>query len=130
MFWRIFTVTIGIIVSAIIMFSFMSKSNELDINSKEFKEKFEMDHGVVIDVRTREEYEAGHLKITDAQYNWLDGEFHDAVDGMDKNQTYYLYCRSGNRSGQAARMMKERGFDNVYNVGGFDDLANSGFEAE
>ena len=112
------------------MFSFLSKSNDMDISSQEFKEKVENDRGVVIDVRTRDEYDAGHLKITDAQYNWMSGEFHDAVEEMEKDKTYYLYCRSGNRSGQAARMMKEKGFENVYNVGGFDDLANSGFEAE
>ncbi len=112
------------------MFSFLSKSNDIDISSEEFRQKLETNPGMVIDVRTREEYDDGHLKITDAQYNWLSGELHDAVDEMEKDQTYYLYCRSGNRSGQAARMMKERGFENVYNVGGFGDLANSGFEAE
>ena len=112
------------------MFSFLSKSNDMDISSQEFKEKVENDRGVVIDVRTRDEYDAGHLKITDAQYNWMSGEFHDAVEEMDKDKTYYLYCRSGNRSGQAARMMKDKGFEKVYNVGGFEDLANSGFEAE
>ena len=112
------------------MFSFFSKSNDLNISTQEFKEKLEIDPGVVIDVRSREEYNGGHLKITNAQYNWMNGELHSAVDEMDKNKTYYLYCRSGNRSGQAAKMMKEKGFGKVYNVGGFDSLAGAGFETE
>ena len=49
---------------------------------------------------------------------------------LDKDKTYYLYCRSGNRSGQAARIMKSKGFDNVYNVGGFEDLVRFGFESD
>lgn len=114
-----------------IMFSFSSKNqNSIDISAKEFKEKLESNAGIVVDVRTLEEYEAGHLKIVDLQYNWNGGEFHDAVEEMDKNKTYYLYCRSGNRSGHAARLMKEKGFENVYNVGGFEDLVSSGFESE
>jgi len=112
------------------MFSFLSKQNDIDISSEEFRQKRESNSGVVIDVRTQEEYDDGHLKITDAQHNWLNGDFHNAVEEMDKSETYYLYCRSGNRSGQAARMMKKKGFENVYNVGGFDDLVSAGFEAE
>lgn len=122
---------IAILTAGIIMFSFSgSNSNSIDISPEEFRQKLETTPGVIIDVRTREEYDAGHLKITDAQYNWNGGEFHDVVDDLDKDKTYYLYCRTGNRSGHAARMMKEKGFENVYNVGGFEDLSNSGFEAE
>lgn len=112
------------------MFSFLSKKNDIDISSEEFRQKRESNSGVVIDVRTQEEYDDGHLKITDAQHNWLNGDFHNAVEEMDKSETYYLYCRSGNRSGQAARMMKQKGFENVYNVGGFNDLVSGDFEAE
>ena len=112
------------------MFSFFSKSSGLDISISEFKEKIESDPGVVIDVRSKQEHDQGHLTVTDAQYDWNGGEFQDVIDGLDKEKTYYLYCRSGNRSGQAARLMKNKGFENVYNVGGFDDLASNGFESE
>ncbi|TVR34024.1 MAG: rhodanese-like domain-containing protein [Balneolaceae bacterium] len=112
------------------MFSFLSKPSGMDISISEFKEKVESNPGVIIDVRTRQEYDQGHLKMTDAQYDWNGGEFQDAIEDLDKDKTYYLYCRSGNRSGQAARMMKNEGFENVYNIGGFDDLASNGFESE
>lgn len=106
-----------------------SDPKDVDITTEEFKQILEHNPGEVIDVRTKDEFNSGHLKLSAAQYDWLNGEFHDAIEEMDKSKTYYLYCRTGNRSGQAARMMRERGFDNVYNVGGFEDLANAGFEA-
>ena len=43
------------------------------------------------------------------------------VNQLDKSKSYFLYCRSGNRSGQACRYMKESGF-NTYNlIGGMLD---------
>jgi len=121
-------ITIVIVITGIFMLNFFSKtpSNDMDLTVSEFKEKLESQPGLVIDVRTDEEYNNGNLTLTDHQYNFLDGEFENQLDQMDKDQTYYLYCRTGNRSGQAAKLMKERGFNNVYNVGGFEDLANGG----
>ncbi|HKK25850.1 MAG TPA: rhodanese-like domain-containing protein [Gracilimonas sp.] len=109
---------------------FTKQSNGIDISIDEFKEKFQEEQGVVIDVRTQEEYEEGHLVKTDKLLDFTNGEFQNSLSDMDKDKTYYLYCRTGNRSGQAARIMKSQGFENVYNVGGFEDLANAGFEAE
>lgn len=86
--------------------------------------------GIIIDVRTEEEYNAGHLAEADYQYDLLSGEFEAMADGLDKNRTYYLYCRSGNRSGQAAKILKEKGFTRVFNIGGFPDLERAGFEVE
>lgn len=111
------------------MFNIFSNSKSVDISTEEFKQKLEQEAGVVIDVRTKDEYNAGHLKITDAQHDFLNGEFQNQIENLDKDETYYLYCRSGNRSGQAARIMQKEGFEKVYNVGGFDDLADAGFEA-
>ncbi|CAN5405038.1 rhodanese-like domain-containing protein [soil metagenome] len=120
---------IVIAIAGLLMFNFFSKTpgNDMDLNVSEFKEKLESQPGLVIDVRTDEEYNNGNLALTDYQYNFLDGEFEKQLDQMDKDKTYYLYCRTGNRSGKAAKLMKERGFNNVYNVGGFEDLANGGF---
>lgn len=105
-------------------------SHKIDISPDEFKNKLEQDRGIIIDVRSNSEYGEGHLKDADLQHDYLNGEFQKELGSMDKDKTYYLYCRSGNRSGKAARIMKMQGFDNVYNVGGFEDLANAGFETE
>lgn len=105
-------------------------NKQMNLSPSEFGEKIEQEPGIVIDVRTRDEYTSGHLAIADHQYNLLDGEFEKQLGNLDRESTYYLYCRSGNRSGQAARLMKERGFENVYNIGGFQSLASVGFETK
>ncbi|MGA1464393.1 MAG: rhodanese-like domain-containing protein [Balneolaceae bacterium] len=109
---------------------FSRKSDGTDISPEEFKEMMADDRGVVIDVRTKAEYEEGHLAVTDDQLDVMNGEFTRALESLDKDKTYYLYCRSGNRSGQAARMMRNQGFDKSYNVGGYDQLVRAGFDSE
>lgn len=93
-----------------------------------FKERLQEEPGVIIDVRTRDEYQRGHLKKTDYNYDVTSGKFEQQLKSLDKNKTYYLYCRSGARSGQAAKMMKENGFEKVFNVGGLQSLLAAGFE--
>jgi rhodanese-related sulfurtransferase len=57
------------------------------------------------------------------QIDWLAGAWTDeAVAGLDPSRTYYLYCRSGNRSGQAAKLLRAKGFDSVFNAGSYDSL--------
>lgn len=111
-------------VSTAIIFTNQTQVNEMS----NWKQKIENEPGVVIDVRTQGEYDQGHLADTDLHYDFNGGEFEQKVDSLDKTKTYYLYCRTGNRSGQAAEIMKERGFEHAYNIGGFEDLVQSGFE--
>jgi rhodanese-related sulfurtransferase len=40
------------------------------------------------------------------------------LEELDKSKNYYVYCRSGNRSGQACRIMEQLGFENAYNLEG------------
>lgn len=80
---------------------------------------------VLLDVRTPAEYAAGHLDGAD-NLDVMAPDFAARIDTLDREQTYYLYCRSGSRSGQAARRMKEMGFEDVHNVGGFEALAAAG----
>lgn len=89
-------------------------SNNLD--SKAFEEKLNSDkNGVLIDVRTKEEYQS--VRIPGAKLiDIYDRSFKEKIEKLDKNKTYYVYCQSGSRSGQAARMMKGLGFENVYNL--------------
>jgi rhodanese-related sulfurtransferase len=44
----------------------------------------------------------------------------DGLEALDKSKNYYVYCRSGNRSGQACAIMQSVGFETAHNlVGGF-----------
>lgn len=125
---------IAVIAFAVVLFlTFNSKKGgavSSSLNPEAFKQKHQETPGVVIDVRTRDEFKSGHLALANHNFDVLSGEFQSKLDSLDKNETYYLYCRSGNRSGQAAKLMKEKGFEKVYNIGGFGSLANSGLEVE
>jgi len=71
----------------------------------------------LIDVRTAEEYSVSHLK--NAQNICVtDNDFRDKVAGLDKNKPVYVYCKSGNRSGKAAKILMEMGFEKVYDLQG------------
>ena len=84
---------------------------------------------VVLDVRSPDEYAEGHL-VGVENIDFLNPSFRDRVEGLDRDSTYYLYCRSGGRSGKATELMQSMGFANVTNVGGYDALAGAGAETE
>ncbi len=72
---------------------------------------------VVIDVRTPEEFRAGHIagaRLID--YHGLD--FRDRMAALDRNATVFLYCRSGNRSSRTLDWMRGMGFARVFDLGG------------
>jgi rhodanese-related sulfurtransferase len=73
----------------------------------------------VIDVRTPAEIAEGHLDGA-ININWEDIGFADEVSALDKDGVYVLYCRSGNRAGQAIDAMTSMGFTNLTNAGGVD----------
>lgn len=81
---------------------------------------------VIIDVRTPEEYAAGHL---DKAIN-LDvqaADFATRMGQLDPSGTYAVYCHSGRRSGMATTAMGKAGFTKVYNLqGGITDLQAAG----
>ncbi len=70
---------------------------------------------VVIDVRTPEEYQAGHLDGA-INLDYYSGGFLDRLKSLDKNSTYIVYCRKGIRGGIALEMMRSLGFKEVYNI--------------
>lgn len=107
--------------------NFQESSGGGDLDPFSFREKIEKNPGVVIDVRTPEEYQQGHLSDADYQFDLLSGEFEREMDNLDKDETYYLYCRSGARSGKAMEKMQSAGFKEVYNVGGYEELVSAGF---
>ncbi|HKK87576.1 MAG TPA: rhodanese-like domain-containing protein [Saprospiraceae bacterium] len=76
------------------------------------------DSYVLLDVRTLEEFEEGAIpgaKLFDV--NQTD-KFKEAVATFNKDNTYFVYCRSGQRSKEAFHIMNDMGFEKVYNVTG------------
>ncbi|MCI8998204.1 MAG: rhodanese-like domain-containing protein [Muribaculaceae bacterium] len=85
----------------------------------EFRHKVSSDTlAVVLDVRRPAEYAEGHLPGA-ILIDWLDPEsFNEKVTTLDKSRHYYLYCRSGRRSHEAALRMKELGFTDIADMKG------------
>jgi phage shock protein E len=71
----------------------------------------------VIDVRTPEEFAQGHLAGA-AMIDFQSSAFAEDVAALDPSGRYLVYCRSGNRSAQAVTLMRELGFDEVYDMEG------------
>jgi len=80
----------------------------------------EEDEAIILDVRTQEEYDTGH--ISEAVLLPLDDIKAGNLDLLpDKEAVILVYCRSGNRSKQAANALVDEGYTNVYDFGGILD---------
>lgn len=75
------------------------------------------DQILLIDVRTPEEYAAGHIENA-INIDYSSGNFKDQVSELDKNQDIYVYCKVGGRSGRSAQILEEMGFEKVYDLKG------------
>lgn len=75
---------------------------------------------VILDVRTSDEVAEGIIPGAEHLDIFLGQGFLDGLENLDKSKNYYVYCRSGNRSGQACAIMNSVGFENAFNLeGGF-----------
>ena len=74
---------------------------------------------VLVDVRRPDEFNEGHIQ--DA-INIPNEEITDSMPPAlpDKNQMILIYCRSGNRSKEAAQKLADMGYTNVYEFGGIN----------
>ena len=78
------------------------------------------DNAFILDVRTADEVGEGSIPNATNIDIYLGQEFLDQVEKLDKTKNFYVYCRSGNRSGQACALMNNLGIENAYNLeGGF-----------
>lgn len=76
------------------------------------------DNAVILDVRTDDEVDEGMLENAKHIDIYLGQGFIDEVKKLDPAKNYYVYCRSGNRSGQACAIMEQLGFETTYNMQG------------
>jgi phage shock protein E len=72
---------------------------------------------VVVDVRTPEEFAAGHIAGS-SNVDFYAPDFLERLEGLDRDTPYFVYCRSGNRSASTIEAMRELGFTEVYELGG------------
>ena len=117
---------IALIGSILLLAGCSSSSTAVDLGVKEFSAKVAEAGVITLDVRTHEEFMSGFIQGAQ-NIDFQSGNFENEIAALDKNATYAVYCRSGNRSGQAVKVMHDAGFHNVYNLnGGVIDWANAG----
>ncbi|KPQ08884.1 rhodanese-like domain-containing protein [Algoriphagus sp. NF] len=99
------------------MFDFFKSTPKAyeDISVGEFHDLMLQKDAVIIDVRTAGEFAGGKLRGA-RNIDIMSRNFTQQIENLPKDKTYLLYCRSGNRSGQACQIMTEMGFKNVKNM--------------
>ncbi len=89
------------------------------ISAKDAKEMMDSEEVIIVDVRTLEEYNEGHIEnailIPNESITSAPQEL------SDKDATILVYCRSGNRSADASKKLVDLGYTNIYDFGGIID---------
>ncbi len=105
------------LISIASMFAFFGGEKVL-LSGNEFVEKYSTtENAVMLDVRTPAEFASGHM-ATAFNLDYENQNFTDEVKKLDSSKTYFVYCRSGNRSGKAIAIMKAQGIKNIYDLQG------------
>jgi len=103
----------------------MGKGDATRLSPADYKRDY-VDQNVahqLIDVRTPAEFAEGHLA---GALNVPLQDLARQLGKIKRNQPVMLYCRSGNRSGMALQQLRSAGYADLYNLGGFGELAAQG----
>lgn len=87
----------------------------VNVSALKFNELIKSGSGIVLDVRTPQEYSRGHI-ANSTLISTSDREFVNKVALLQKDKPIYVYCLSGSRSVAAANYLSKIGFTNVYNL--------------
>lgn len=84
------------------------------------------EQAILVDVRTEEEFDLGHL-CGALNIDFKAADFKANIQKLPKSTPVYLYCKTGIRSGSAATILEELGFENIINLeGGYMDYTKEG----
>lgn len=90
---------------------------KMNLIQEDWVKQLEQDeNAVILDVRTEDECNEGIIPKAINIDIYKGQGFIYRIDELDKSKNYYVYCRSGGRSGQACNLMNQMGFENTYNL--------------
>ena len=93
------------------------ESNEInEISDAQFTEIQDSDY-ILVDVRTIEEYESGHIQGA-VNFDFYSESFDNDILTLDKSSSIILYCRTQNRSTKTANYLKENGYNEITVIAG------------
>jgi rhodanese-related sulfurtransferase len=111
------TSAIGVLL-IIVALTLIPTSSIKKVSGQAFMQSFSITPGaVLLDVRTPAEFTAGHIAGA-SNIDFENQSFISEIKKLDLSKTYFVYCRSGNRSGQAVNLMKENGIKNIIDLQG------------
>lgn len=107
------------VIVALLFFAQCNYAQQVTIlNVNDFEKKILSEKNIqLIDVRTPEEFQQGHIKNAQ-NINIYDPDFEKEIQKFDKSKPVYVYCRSGNRSHSAAQVLAKNGFKTIYDLQG------------
>ena len=73
--------------------------------------------GIILDIRTPGEFERGHAPGA-LNIDYYDADFAAELDRLNKSESYFIYCNSGNRRGRSLDTFRKLGFESVYDLAG------------
>ncbi len=102
------------------------KAQYTDVSVQQAREMIDRGDVLILDVRTQEEYNAGHIKnSTLIPVQVLDKRLNE----LPRDKKILVYCKSGSRSAQASGILVNNGFKEIYNMkGGITDWINAGYD--
>ncbi len=101
------------------MWNWFKKSDTTykNLDSEEFIRQSSQKGVTLLDVRTKGEFQSGHLKGA-IHLDFFDPSFKEQLNKLPKEKAYFVYCRSGNRSAKTCTTLHHLGFENVHNLAG------------
>lgn len=101
------------------------------VDASTFKKMMDEHKYILIDLRTSDEINSKGMIKGAKQIDFFDKQAEAAIDTLDKNKPYLIYCAGGGRSSECAELMEKKGFKEVVNLEkGFDDWKRKGFDVE
>jgi len=89
----------------------------MDLDQISWKNQLDLDDdAIILDVRTSEEYEISHIQNSINIDFYNPQNFMQEINKLDKEVSYYIYCRTGTRSANSCTLMAELGFNRTFNL--------------
>jgi thioredoxin len=107
-----------ILIGSVLLLGCSSNSQSfINLNPIEFQTAIEKEGGIILDVRTPQEVSSGAIENA-STIDFYDHDFERKISKIQKEKTVYVYCKSGGRSSQAAKLLVKSGQAKVVNLSG------------
>lgn len=126
--YRTLVILVALVFAAAARADEPAKAQYKDIDVETFDKMRSGKEAVVLDVRTPEEYEAGHIPGA-VLIDITEPDFAQRIAKLDKDKTYLVHCATGGRSARACKLMAKEQFDKLHNLlGGMKAWRQAGKE--